>query len=554
MTASTADSTRQPAENRTPTDPFGLPGGPDDAERLIGGESDADPVDDNEPAEYLTGTHAAFRLGIDADEPILDHTDRITVDRVRGWCRRYFVETTRETVWSELAVVPVSAIADALDEIPTRADVAQDIDDQGDEDPHDVAARLIAERPTRLREKAAEKATKDAKPRLTDLMLSPVALGKIPPPVPLIEDILFRGTVAQLSGAPGDGKSFVVLSMACSLALGRRWGDHDVPEAQNVIYVAAEGSTGIHVRVAGWCEKNNVDIEDLEGKLYVLPQPVQLGKPAHIAAIEDAVRQLDAGLVVIDTRARCSDGVNENDATEQGPVITALQTMAESLGVSVLAIHHTAIGGSRGRGSGSWDGGVDTDLLLERTKSKKTAAREKKEGKAVYPIEIAITCLKQKYAEDGCAHVLYLNKHTVSSDLLSGATEKQRGTLVVSMDPFDGPDVARTVSYDRVLRYAVLVALYKQRPRSTAAVRRSVRDTARSVLVHHGVLEEGKHLPRGVFDDDPVDRLLNELAEDGELVVESANSTASSPKFELTDDGISQVSVLADELDVSVPE
>ncbi|MDV3134996.1 AAA family ATPase [Mycobacterium sp. 29Ha] len=263
-------------------------------------------------------------------------------------------------------------------------------------------------------EKAATKAA--GRPHLRDRLLGISDLANLPPVTALIDGLLYRDTLAQLSGPSGSYKTFVAIGMACSIATGKPFaGTFAVPRAGRVVYIAAEGATGMRARVLAWCEAEGIRPEALEGQLYVLPDPVQLGNPGDVAEATAVVAEFDADLVIIDTRARSTEGLEENSATEQGRAINAADKIRNAAGCTVLVVHHSARNGTAGRGSNAWDGAVWSDLRME--------------GDGLHG---KIRCAKQKDVGDGCDHHFTFRRHTVSSELMPNTLELQRQTLVIS--------------------------------------------------------------------------------------------------------------------------
>ena len=249
---------------------------------------------------------------------------------------------------------------------------------------------------------------------LLDRLLSVSDLATLPPVVPLIDGLLYRGTLAQLAGPPGSYKSFVAVGMACAVAIGASWEGYRVPEAGKVVYVAAEGATGLRVRILAWCEANGADPADLDGRLFILPCPIQLGNTLDVSDALDLVRHVGADLLVLDTRARCTLGLEENSATEQGKAIHAAELIQEAARCAVLGVHHSSRNGNAGRGSNAWDGAVWTDLRITGDNLAATVHVE-----------------KHKDVAAGQDHHFRLMPRTVSVDLMPEATEAQRNTLVV---------------------------------------------------------------------------------------------------------------------------
>ncbi|WP_409437215.1 AAA family ATPase [Mycobacterium sp. SMC-14] len=276
-------------------------------------------------------------------------------------------------------------------------------------------------------------------------------LAEIEPVRPLITGLLARGQLADLNGAPGSGKTMAAVGMSGAVASGRRWCGHVVPERAPVLYVAAEGASGISARLHAWCEINGVAPEDIEDTFIIAPRAVQMGDDGHMAQVRDLVKRHGVALVVFDTRARCTVGVEENSATDHGRVIAHADEINSQTGAAVLVVHHTAAGSDRARGTTAWDGAVWSSLLLTRTGARK--------GKKSRKVEI--TCAKHKEWPDGCTHEFRLAGHTVSEALMPDATAAQRSTLVLApVDPYTAePDDERSLSVTQAEILALVAEL-----------------------------------------------------------------------------------------------
>lgn len=320
---------------------------------------------------------------------------------------------------------------------------------------------------------------------LRDKLVSLAGLADLPPVRPLVAGLLYRDTLAQIAGAPGSYKSFLTLALACSVALGRSFEGHRVPEAGTVVYVAAEGATGLRPRLLAWCESQRVNPADLEGRLFILPEPLQLGDLVDVTEACEVASELGASLLVLDTRARCTLGLDENSSTEQGRAIHNADKILKASGATVLLVHHTGRSGDHGRGSNSWDGAVWSDL---RCKGEELRA--------------VVSCVKHKDVPDGCDHHFRLLPHNVSEELLPrlpGEDDfdwaQRRSTLTVVQngtwtdDPDDRRstrevlDVFRTAAGQEGLTRAQAVDLSSERNVSRSAVYEAVK-----VLVMRGAI------------------------------------------------------------------
>lgn len=252
-------------------------------------------------------------------------------------------------------------------------------------------------------------------PTLRAQLLSLADLGGLPAVRPLVDGLLYEGTLAQLSGAPGSFKSFVSVGISCALAAGcNSWEGHRIPARQKVVYVAAEGASGLRVRIYAWCECHGVDPQRLEGWLYILPVPLQLGNIVHVGQAVEMARDVGAGLLVLDTRARCTLGLEENSATEQGAAVDAADRIRAAADCTVWGIHHSVRNGSSPRGSTAWDGALWSDLRL-------TA-----EG-----LKVSVRVEKHKDAPSDKTFEYRMVPHVVSEKLMPGVDEAGRKSLVV---------------------------------------------------------------------------------------------------------------------------
>lgn len=265
---------------------------------------------------------------------------------------------------------------------------------------------------------------------LRDDLLGFEDLASLRPADPLVDGLLYKGTLAQISGPPGSFKSFLTVGMACSVASGESWCGHAVPAVGSVVYVAAEGASGLRARVHAWCDQSGVDRARLRGRLHVLPQPLQLGVKTHVQQTVEVVSELGAALIVFDTRARCTVGLEENSATQQGLAIEAAEQIARASGATVLTVHHSGRGGEHGRGSNEWDGALASDLRVTREQ-----------------MRCHIRCAKHKDVPDGCRHDYRLVNDVVPEEEMPGCSKEQRSSLVaVRMGPADELAVTRQSS------------------------------------------------------------------------------------------------------------
>jgi AAA domain/Bifunctional DNA primase/polymerase, N-terminal len=194
-------------------------------------------------------------------------------------------------------------------------------------------------------------------------MLSADQLSERPAPKPLIKGLLNLDSIAWTIGAPGSKKSFVALSMAAHVARGMPWQGLTVHQGP-VVLIVAEGAGGMSTRVKAWQRTygpiGGVDV------FRVLPRPVQVTDTVGWQVLVEACRRIKPVLVVIDTQARVTVGMEENSAKEMGVFVEAAERIRQATGACVSVVHHTGRTGGDARGSSAIDGAQSTELKVIR--------------------------------------------------------------------------------------------------------------------------------------------------------------------------------------------
>lgn len=189
-----------------------------------------------------------------------------------------------------------------------------------------------------------------------------IDLDDLEDPEPLIDGFLHRDTLVRTFGPPKSLKSFVTLDMAACVSLGIPWqGNHTTQTT--VLYVVAEGARGVKKRRAAWNEHNGTEM-----KVIFFPKPVQIGEQQEMYDLIAFCLARDVGYVVFDTQARCTVGVEENDNTEMGQIVAALDILKQETGACVHMVHHS-VGSDpkKARGATAWDGAVDAEFYTRRS-------------------------------------------------------------------------------------------------------------------------------------------------------------------------------------------
>ena len=215
-----------------------------------------------------------------------------------------------------------------------------------------------------------------AKEVITGRILSLSQLSSLPPPVQLVDGLIYQNTLINVFGPPASFKSFLALDIALSIAHGCSWHGRGTKTGP-VLYIAAEGSSGIRKRATAWMQDNG--IKDNGEPFFVLPQAVNIRDHAEVEAlIAETTETLPKSpmLVVIDTLARSFGGGDENNGESMGEFIVGCDAIRNAFdGAAVMIVHHSGKDTTRGaRGHSSLFGAVDTELELKRSQGTDTVS------------------------------------------------------------------------------------------------------------------------------------------------------------------------------------
>lgn len=194
-----------------------------------------------------------------------------------------------------------------------------------------------------------------------------IDLDELEDPDPLIDGFLHRDTLVRTFGPPKSLKSFVTLDMAACVSLGIEWQGHRTHQT-TVLYVVAEGARGVKKRRNAWNEAHETEM-----KVIFYPKPVQIGDQEEIYRLISFCLAKQVGYVIFDTQARCTVGVDENDNTEMGEIVAALDILKQETGACVHMVHHSVGSDPRkARGATAWDGAVDAEFYTKRDRDHDT--------------------------------------------------------------------------------------------------------------------------------------------------------------------------------------
>jgi predicted ATP-dependent serine protease len=179
---------------------------------------------------------------------------------------------------------------------------------------------------------------------------------------------LARNALTALTAPPKAGKSFIALHLAEQAAKGGRFAGTCFEQPLKVIYCAFEKYPDTRDRIEA-IEVRSGESMPSSLLIYAPKRAPQLANSEQVKALEEYFREEQPQLVIIDTLARCTAGIEENSAKEIGSVIEILDRLRVAAGSCALVIvHHEGKDSSKGmRGSSALLGAVDQVIKVSGT-------------------------------------------------------------------------------------------------------------------------------------------------------------------------------------------
>ena len=198
------------------------------------------------------------------------------------------------------------------------------------------------------------------------LYLSDQCIQEYSPPDELIEGLISKGTINFIYGEPSSGKSIFAVRLAACLAKGKpNYFGYECKESA-FVYWPHEEPYGVIEKTAAVVQTEHLQLMDdtkfgitfgdgfglqgasLEKAIYGIQQAFNelfdqsfIHKP--YLSFEEHSRVL-----IIDTWAAVTAGMDENSAKDMGRAIKAIKKLQSSLNCSVFIVHHSGKDGSRG--------------------------------------------------------------------------------------------------------------------------------------------------------------------------------------------------------------
>lgn len=164
----------------------------------------------------------------------------------------------------------------------------------------------------------------------------------------LVKDLVPVGSAGFLAARPKDGKTWLAIELAISVAFGLAYLDkHEVPEPAPVLYVACEGQrAALKMRFFALARGLGLDPQTCftDGRIAIIYRPagMDLTDPEWSAYLVEQVILSGAKLVIIDVLRAAAPGIRESgDGSGDFAAFRAqLLVRLQKMNVATLMLHH----------------------------------------------------------------------------------------------------------------------------------------------------------------------------------------------------------------------
>ncbi len=242
----------------------------------------------------------------------------------------------------------------------------------------------------------------------------------------LIKHVIPAESMGMLYGASGTFKSFIALDGALHVVHGLPWlGRKTTPGP--VIYIAAEGGSGLWARVLAWHRTRNLRWQ--EAPLYVVPVAIDLRADAWRIVEAAQVLGITPAMVVVDTLSQTYSG-EENSANEMVAYLREIGQRFRSLwSCAVALVHHSGHNATeRPRGSSAIRSNLDFLLGVFRDEKEMLATltcEKQKDGDLFEDATFSLTVHTLGTDEDGDKVTSLVARHLTSAEDVSDAMETE---------------------------------------------------------------------------------------------------------------------------------
>lgn len=185
--------------------------------------------------------------------------------------------------------------------------------------------------------------------------------------VSLIKGVLMPRQFVLVVSAPKQSKTFMVLQMGAHMLLQKPLFGADTQNVSSVLYITGEGQSGVGKRFRALQAFHD---DPLDGFMIIRDDDKELCiYDSHSVAnliqlITSHTYGLNPDVIIIDTLHSVSNGIDDGLNTNIALLTRNIKTLIDTLGCTVILVHHTTKNGTNYRGGGALAGDIDVMMSI----------------------------------------------------------------------------------------------------------------------------------------------------------------------------------------------
>lgn len=183
----------------------------------------------------------------------------------------------------------------------------------------------------------------------------------------LIDGFIPAQSTGMFYGISGGYKSFLMVAMAASVATGVPFAGCAIDTTGDVVYLAAEGGSGIRKRLKAWEQVHGIKADGV--RILPLGLIVDDNKERRLLtmAIDEMVRRTGRKIkmIILDTLSQTTGG-DDNSNRDMAAYINACSELKEHFECAVCFVHHTGKTGDGFRGAYALQANIDFQFCVNK--------------------------------------------------------------------------------------------------------------------------------------------------------------------------------------------
>lgn len=197
--------------------------------------------------------------------------------------------------------------------------------------------------------------------------------GELPPGEELVSNLIWMKTVTQIAAGSTIGKTHLMIHLAICVATGTPFMGEKTRQCK-VLYVCAEGAEGIEARLLGNLKELGLKPESIIENLVMYPKPFNITNSKNREVLVKWCQEKceDGNLLILDTAARCTEGMDENGNDDITALYNAMNEIISNIQtpLSIVFSHHVGKKNDpNGRGGSAWYDNADQAFTIKKVDS-----------------------------------------------------------------------------------------------------------------------------------------------------------------------------------------